>query len=170
MAPANPRRCVSPMDFTRPMKAKSWLMARPATSATPHDAIALGIGMVHQHFMLVDTMTVAENIVLGAEPGSAVALDLADRQRRNPQALRRIQTGRQSKRSYRTSFSGPATARRTAESALPSRAPADPRRADRRFDAAGSRRVLFHPAPHARAGKDSCDHHAQAGRGAGNLR
>src|SRR5258705_12078379 len=45
--------------------------------ATPHDAIALGIGMVHQHFMLVDTMTVAENIVLGAELGSAVALDLA---------------------------------------------------------------------------------------------
>jgi len=44
---------------------------------TPHDAIALGIGMVHQHFMLVDTMTVAENIVLGAEPGSGIALDLA---------------------------------------------------------------------------------------------
>lgn len=44
---------------------------------TPHDAIALGIGMVHQHFMLVDTMTVAENIVLGAEPGSGVKLDLA---------------------------------------------------------------------------------------------
>jgi simple sugar transport system ATP-binding protein len=42
----------------------------------PHDAIALGIGMVHQHFMLVDTMTVAENIVLGAETGSAVSLDL----------------------------------------------------------------------------------------------
>ncbi len=45
--------------------------------SSPHDAIALGIGMVHQHFMLVDTMTVAENIVLGAEPGSAAALDLA---------------------------------------------------------------------------------------------
>ena len=45
--------------------------------ATPHEAIALGIGMVHQHFMLVDTMTVAENIVLGAEPGNAAALDLA---------------------------------------------------------------------------------------------
>ncbi len=43
---------------------------------TPHDAIAHGIGMVHQHFMLVDTMTVAENIVLGAEPGTGVALDL----------------------------------------------------------------------------------------------
>src|SRR5436190_1806546 len=44
---------------------------------TPHDAIALGIGMVHQHFMLVDTMSVAENIVLGAEPGTVLALDLA---------------------------------------------------------------------------------------------
>src|SRR3989440_6951576 len=43
---------------------------------TPHDAIALGIGMVHQHFMLVEPMTVAENIVLGSEPGSAVSLDL----------------------------------------------------------------------------------------------
>lgn len=42
----------------------------------PHDAIALGIGMVHQHFMLVDTMTVAENIVLGAETGSPASLDL----------------------------------------------------------------------------------------------
>src|SRR3982074_297466 len=43
---------------------------------TPHDAIALGIGMVHQHFMLVEPMTVAENIVLGAEPGSITSLDL----------------------------------------------------------------------------------------------
>ena len=42
----------------------------------PHDAIALGIGMVHQHFMLVDTMTAAENIILGAETGSAANLDM----------------------------------------------------------------------------------------------
>jgi simple sugar transport system ATP-binding protein len=44
----------------------------------PLDAIALGVGMVHQHFMLVDTMTVAENIVLGAETGTAVSLDVAE--------------------------------------------------------------------------------------------
>ena len=43
---------------------------------TPHDAIRNGIGMVHQHFMLVEPMTVAENIVLGAEPGSTASLDL----------------------------------------------------------------------------------------------
>jgi len=48
----------------------------------PHDAIALGIGMVHQHFMLVDTMTVAENIVLGVEPGTAMALDLRGAEKR----------------------------------------------------------------------------------------
>ena len=32
-------------------------------------AIKMGIGMVHQHFMLVESLTVAENIVLGMEPG-----------------------------------------------------------------------------------------------------
>ena len=49
---------------------------QPQRIQRPLDAIALGIGMVHQHFMLVDTMTVAENIVLGAESGSALALDV----------------------------------------------------------------------------------------------
>ena len=42
----------------------------------PHDAIALGIGMVHQHFMLVDNLSVAENIILGSETGTATSLDL----------------------------------------------------------------------------------------------
>lgn len=49
---------------------------KPVQIRNPHDAIALGIGMVHQHFMLVDTMTVAENIILGAETGTAANLDL----------------------------------------------------------------------------------------------
>jgi simple sugar transport system ATP-binding protein len=38
---------------------------RPAAIHSPRDAIRLGIGMVHQHFMLVPVMTVAENVVLG---------------------------------------------------------------------------------------------------------
>jgi general nucleoside transport system ATP-binding protein len=42
---------------------------------SPHDAIALGLGMVHQHFMLVPPMTVVENVVLGAEPGNAARID-----------------------------------------------------------------------------------------------
>ncbi len=48
---------------------------KPVNIRTPQDAINLGIGMVHQHFMLVDTMTVGENIILGAEGGNAVSVD-----------------------------------------------------------------------------------------------
>jgi simple sugar transport system ATP-binding protein len=39
---------------------------------SPADAIAAGIGMVHQHFMLVPVFTVAENVVLGVEPTGAL--------------------------------------------------------------------------------------------------
>ncbi len=43
----------------------------------PGDAMAAGIGMVHQHFMLIPVFTVAENVVLGNEPTNAIgALDL----------------------------------------------------------------------------------------------
>jgi ABC-type uncharacterized transport system ATPase subunit len=40
---------------------------------TSHDAIALGIGMVHQHFMLVENMTVLDNVMLGSEGGFKLA-------------------------------------------------------------------------------------------------
>ena len=43
---------------------------------TPRDAIAAGIGMVHQHFMLVQPFTVTENIVLGTEPVRGISLDM----------------------------------------------------------------------------------------------
>ena len=43
----------------------------------PKDAIAAGIGMVHQHFMLVQPFTVTENIVLGTEPLKGISLDMA---------------------------------------------------------------------------------------------
>ncbi|MEK6321073.1 MAG: ABC transporter ATP-binding protein [Acidobacteriota bacterium] len=41
----------------------------------PGDAIKLGLGMVHQHFMLVEPLTVTENIVLGAEPTNGLSID-----------------------------------------------------------------------------------------------
>ena len=50
---------------------------------TPRDAIDAGIGMVHQHFRLIPTFTVAENIALGApQPGERVRLDMAAVERR----------------------------------------------------------------------------------------
>ncbi|TML55862.1 MAG: ABC transporter ATP-binding protein [Actinobacteria bacterium] len=76
---------------------------------SPKDAIAHGIGMVHQHFMLIPVMTVAENIVLGTEPRREGAiLDLGAAQKRvrelseryglavDPRArIRNISVGRQ---------------------------------------------------------------------------
>ncbi len=53
---------------------------------SPKDAINAGIGMVFQHFMLADNLTVWENVVLGAEPGGGGLLD-ADAARRRITAL-----------------------------------------------------------------------------------
>src|SRR4051812_30496464 len=48
---------------------------RPVAIASPADALAHGIGMVHQHFMLIPAFTVVENVVLGDEPVRRGALD-----------------------------------------------------------------------------------------------
>jgi len=50
---------------------------RPVEMTSPRDAIGQGIGMVHQHFMLVDSFTVLENLILGAEGGPFLAGGLA---------------------------------------------------------------------------------------------
>src|SRR6187431_1394724 len=54
----------------------------PAEVDSPARAIDLGIGMVHQHFMLVPVMTVTENIVLGEEPTHGVLLDVREGSRK----------------------------------------------------------------------------------------
>jgi simple sugar transport system ATP-binding protein len=46
-----------------------------AASFSAKDAINVGIGMVHQHFMLVEPLTVTENLVLGAEPRLGPSID-----------------------------------------------------------------------------------------------
>jgi general nucleoside transport system ATP-binding protein len=48
----------------------------------PKDAIALGIGMVHQHFMLVEPLTVTENVILGSEPTQGASIDFRAARRR----------------------------------------------------------------------------------------
>jgi len=49
---------------------------RDVTGWKTQDAIAAGVGMVHQHFMLVPTLTVAENVILGMEPRKGMQVDL----------------------------------------------------------------------------------------------
>ncbi|HZZ59014.1 MAG TPA: ATP-binding cassette domain-containing protein, partial [Opitutaceae bacterium] len=50
---------------------------RPVAIRRPADAIAAGVGMVHQHFMLVENFTVLENIVLGVSGGGSLRRELA---------------------------------------------------------------------------------------------
>lgn len=52
-----------------PSEGRILLDGEPVTFASPKDAINAGIGMVHQHFMLVPVFTVAENVMLGREGG-----------------------------------------------------------------------------------------------------
>lgn len=49
-----------------------------APISTPRDALALGIGMVHQHFVLVDPFTVTENVILGDEGGTVLDMATAE--------------------------------------------------------------------------------------------
>jgi simple sugar transport system ATP-binding protein len=55
--------------YYRPDRGEILVRGRPASIRNPQDALAAGIGMVHQHFMLVEPFTVLENVVLGVEGG-----------------------------------------------------------------------------------------------------
>ena len=57
---------------------------------SPRQAMNLGIGMVHQHFMLVPVMSVAENLVLGAEPRNGLLLDYKAAARRTRELSERF--------------------------------------------------------------------------------
>ncbi len=76
----------------QPDEGEILLDGKPAKFRSPNDAIAAGIGMVHQHFMLVPVFTVAENVTLGIEEtrrgsipalrgGGAIPLGLLDRRK-----------------------------------------------------------------------------------------
>ncbi len=55
--------------YHRPDRGEILVRGQPAAIESPQDALATGIGMVHQHFMLVEPFTVLENVVLGVEGG-----------------------------------------------------------------------------------------------------
>ncbi|MEU8192437.1 ABC transporter ATP-binding protein [Microbispora amethystogenes] len=67
----------------RPDEGEIRVDGSPVSFHTPADAISAGIGMVHQHFMLADNLTVLENVVLGSEPRrGGLALDFAAARRK----------------------------------------------------------------------------------------
>jgi general nucleoside transport system ATP-binding protein len=66
-----------------PDEGEILIKGKPVRLGSPSAAIDAGVGMVHQHFMLIPVMTVAENIVLAQEPTTAgVLLDISEAERR----------------------------------------------------------------------------------------
>jgi len=61
----------------RPDEGEIRVNGEQVSFRTPADAIAAGIGMVHQHFMLADNLTVLENVILGSEPRRFGGIDFA---------------------------------------------------------------------------------------------
>lgn len=60
----------------QPSEGEILLNGKPITITSPTDSLQYGIGMIHQHFMLVDNMTVAENVALGMPSSRGFRLDL----------------------------------------------------------------------------------------------
>lgn len=63
--------------YHRPDAGEIEVAGRRVQFRSPQDSIAAGVGMVHQHFMLVDTFTVVENVILGREGGARLRAGLA---------------------------------------------------------------------------------------------
>jgi simple sugar transport system ATP-binding protein len=59
----------------RPDSGEIWIRGKKVSIIGPRHALKLGIGMVHQHFMLVGRFTVLENVILGAEPAVRGQID-----------------------------------------------------------------------------------------------
>ncbi len=123
--------------------------------------------MVHQHFMLIPVMTVAENVVLASEPTRGrLLLDYAEAERRVRELSERF--GLTVDPAARIESIGVGQQQRVEilKALYRGAEILDPRRADRRAHAAGGRgAVRHHPQPH-RAGQVRDLHHAQAARGA----
>lgn len=60
----------------QPEKGEIYVKGKKVNITSPNVAGDLGIGMVHQHFMLIDTFTVTENIILGTEPSKGGKIDI----------------------------------------------------------------------------------------------
>lgn len=61
----------------KPTSGQIFIKEKEVHFSSPKDAIDIGIGMVHQHFMLIQPFTVTDNIILGIEPVKGLAIDKA---------------------------------------------------------------------------------------------
>ena len=142
----------------------------PLTPGSPQAALDAGIGMVHQHFALAESLTVLENVVLGTRPLGSLRLDLAGARKKLVALM--ADSGLDvppDRRVSRLSRRREAAARNP-ESALSRRAHPRARRADRGAHPAGGRRPVRGAAPARRERSLDHLHLAQDERGAGDRR
>jgi simple sugar transport system ATP-binding protein len=128
----------------RPIQRRDPRQRQAGLDPTPNDAIAHGIGMVHQHFMLVDNFTVLENVILGAE-AEALLKSSISKARASWRLEARIWLEVDPDADDRGTAGRPPAACRNPEGALSRRRYPDPRRADRRADAGRGRPPVPHP-------------------------
>jgi simple sugar transport system ATP-binding protein len=77
----------------RPTRGAVKVRGRAIDLGSPRGAIAAGIGMVHQHFMLIPPLTIAENVALGAEPRRGLVFDRARAEQAVAELSRRLGFG-----------------------------------------------------------------------------
>ena len=73
----------------QPDSGEMYLWGENVRFSSPLQALGRGIGMVHQHFMLVEALSVLENIILGAEPGKGILLNYQDSRKTVEEICRR---------------------------------------------------------------------------------
>ena len=157
--------------LARPDEGAILLDGKPVQIAGPSDAIARGISMVHQHFMLIPVLSVAENVILGAETmANAVFVDRAEASRRIGALAEQFGFNLDPDARVSHALGRPAAAGRDPQGALPRRPDPHPRRADGGPDAAGDRRDLRPAAPARRGRPLDHLHQPQALRGPGGRR
>ena len=135
---------------------------------SPRDAIANGIGMVHQHFVLVDPFTVTENIILGEEGGER--LDIVAAQQRIAELADSYGFRVRSRGGRGGAVGRRGAARRDPQGALPRRGDPHPGRADGGAHPQRDQGPVRQPPEAPRGRPDDRVHQPQAGRGDGDRR
>ncbi len=123
----------------KPTSGQIFINEKEVHFNSPKDAIDIGIGMVHQHFMLIQPFTVTENIILGMEPTKGLTVDKETAREEGPGAVRALWYEGRSGCKGRGYFRRHAAACGDPEGSVPWSGNIDPRRADGFPDTPGDR-------------------------------